>query len=108
MVDDQLFNGLVERIAALVLERLQVSLRPDDLIDQHSTPLGKRAHCALTRRLAAQKHPGAAIIGRRMLLSRKAITEHLAGLHSPKPYDQKRVVTAGDKVRAELASLRCE
>lgn len=42
-------------------------------VDQKTSPLGTRRHCAIVRKLVAAEKPGAAILGRRYLLTPEAI-----------------------------------
>lgn len=67
-----------------------------DWIGQRESPLGNRRHCAAVgARLAAGK-PGAAIVGRRHLLSAEALEEELAG-------GAKRRPGVGADLRAALS-----
>lgn len=79
----QAFARIVERIA----ERDEPTERESDggWLDQHSpeAALGVRWHCRAVRRRRAEGKPGAAIEGRRYLLTREAMGEELA--RSPKP-----------------------
>jgi hypothetical protein len=51
-----------------------------DHVDQRSSPLGARRHCAAVKRRVAQGAEGAAVIGRRHLLSQEALADELAAL----------------------------
>jgi hypothetical protein len=84
--------GLLAAIDALsgALARLQLELEAalqtpteDVWIDQKKSPLTSRAHCKLTRELKRAGHPGAAITGKRHLLTQAAINEYLRGLPAP-------------------------
>lgn len=73
----------VSRALARLKDELLTALAepPEDVwVSQKETPLTKRAHCALARRLSAEGHPGASIAGRRHYLTRAVISEHLRGL----------------------------
>jgi hypothetical protein len=74
------FASIVERIA----ER-DAPTEQDGWLDQHSpeAALGVRWHCRAVRRRRAEGKPGAAIEGRRYLLTREAMNEEI--LRSPKP-----------------------
>lgn len=51
-----------------------------DHVDQRSSPLGSRRHCAAVKRRVAAGDEGAAIVGRKHLLSREALAAELAAL----------------------------
>lgn len=68
------------------------------MLDQSASPLGSRRHCTAVKRRIARGEPGAAIVGRKHLLSPEALSEELGRVsrrESPNPTD-----TGG--VRAEL------
>lgn len=48
-----------------------------DWVEQGTSPLGRKRHCAAVRRLVGAGHDGAAIVGRRHLLSPSALREVL-------------------------------
>lgn len=79
-------DAIADAIADRVVERLGGGAQ----IDQRGSPLGSRRHHeAVRRRLAAGK-PGAAIVGRRHLLTREALDEELtragrAAMATPAP-----------------------
>lgn len=73
-----------------------------DWIDQHSSPLGPRRHCAAVRRRVQTGDGSAAIVGRRLLLSEDAIALELGKLG--KGTARKRSVA--DELREELGMLR--
>lgn len=56
------------------LAKLEAQER-QDWIDQAASPLGRRRHCAAVRARIASGLPGAAILGRRFLLSETALQE---------------------------------
>lgn len=94
---EQVLNELAERVAALVVERLQAGA--PGMIAQTGSPLGRR-HCAAVRRRVSRGEPGAAIIGRRHLLSPEAMTEELSRVSKR---ETNNVITpAASNVRAEL------
>lgn len=70
--------------APLVAREVVAQLRSGDvgMIDTVSSPLGRKRHCAVVRRLVASGTPGAAIVGRRHLLSRELLDKELARLSS--------------------------
>lgn len=72
---------LVSLIADLVVERLAglSQQTPNEAtIDQSASPLGPRKHCETARRRLREGKPGAALVGRRWLLSPQAVQEALA------------------------------
>jgi hypothetical protein len=93
---DSLIDEIADRVAARVAERLRAG--EPGMIDQSASPLGRRRHCAAVRRLVARGEPGAAIVGRRHLLSREALADALArcGKAAAAPVQQ------GGGVRDEL------
>jgi hypothetical protein len=91
-------DALADRVAALVTERL-LSGAPG-MTDQASSPLGRRRHCAAVKRRLASGKPGAALAGRRHLLSAEALAEELSRV-SGRP-DSASPSPASGSVRAEL------
>lgn len=73
---DEFLEELAARVAELVLDGLRAGAAPN-MVDQHASLLGPRRHAAAVRRRVAAGVPGAAIVGRRLLLSREAIDEEL-------------------------------
>jgi hypothetical protein len=74
---------LLEAFAELVAERVVAKLSAgaaNAMIDQVASPLGRRRHCAAVRRRVSAGSVGAAIVGRRHLLSREALDAELAAL----------------------------
>lgn len=55
-----------------------------DWVDQRASALGSRRHCAAVRRRLAKGEPGAAVVGRRHLLSAESLAEELRGLKGPR------------------------
>jgi len=72
---DQLLDELVERLAARVVERLRAG--EPGMVEQGASPLGTRRHCTAVRRRLDHGEPGAAIVGRRHLLTAAALAEEL-------------------------------
>lgn len=86
---------IAEAIAERVAARLLAGERPG-WIDQAASPLGRRRHCAAVRRRVAAGEPGAAILGRRHVLTAEALGEEMrVGKPKAKP-------TGTQDVRAEL------
>lgn len=92
-------DALAERVAALVTERL-LSGAPG-MTDQAASPLGRRRHCAAVKRRVASGKPGAALVGRRHLLSAEALAEELSRVSGQRPDDATPSPASGS-VRAEL------
>ena len=92
------------RAAADVLEAAEREAGSERLewVDQGSSPLGRRRHCAAVRRLVATGSPGAAVIGRRYLLSPNAVDAELARASQPRHPANSSTATAGSSVRTEL------
>jgi hypothetical protein len=80
---DEFLDVFARKVAAIVLSEM----RGGDLgmIDQHGSLLGSRRHCAAVRRRIKRGTGGAAIVGRRFLLSREALREELDDLDAPEP-----------------------
>jgi hypothetical protein len=75
-------------------------------LDQAGSPLGSRRHCAAVRRRVAQGLDGAAIVGRRHLLSPAALAETM---RAPKPKKSQQpsdpVARARERLRLIGGSL---
>jgi len=83
---------------AAAQERAQLQ----DHVDQTTSPLGQRRHCAAVKRRIAAGDEVAAIVGRRHLLSQQALANELAAL-SAKPRKAQAAPTVGpDALRAKL------
>jgi hypothetical protein len=98
---DQLVAEFAERVAAIVLERLHLGM--PGMIDQASSPLGRRRHCTAVRRRRDRGEPGASIVGRRHLLSPEALSEELRRA-SGRPRSTAAQSPGAGSVRAELAA----
>jgi len=71
-------------LARLIARAVVEELRPKgEWVDQHESELGPRLHCAAVRRRRAEGLGGAAIKGRRHLLTREALQEEM--MRCPKP-----------------------
>lgn len=102
-----LLDALADLIAARVVEKLHAGDR-DGLVAQDESPLGARRHCAAVRRHVAKGEAGAAIVGRRHLLSRELIDRELAKL-SKKKTPKLRAAEAEDaEMDRMLASVGME
>jgi hypothetical protein len=93
---------LLDALADRIVAKLTAGERAG-MVDQVSSPLGRRRHCAAVRRRVAAGNDGAAIVGRRHLLSREALAEELEAATKGKP--SKAVATKKAPVD-ELAALR--
>ena len=67
----------LDAIADAIADRVVERLGGGGQVDQHQSPLGPRRHCTAVRRLVAAGEPGAAIVGRRYLLTREALAQEL-------------------------------
>lgn len=94
---DGILDELAERLAARVAERLRAS--EPNMVGQSGSPLGARRHCAAVKRRLARGEPGAAILGRRHLLTAEALGEELRRASARKEPGREAPATS---VRAEL------
>lgn len=88
---------------ATELERQASELesRGADMVDHRNSQLGARRQCEIVRRRIERGQGGAAIVGRRHLLSREAITEELEKLS-----EKKRNRVTQPKATDQLVDLR--
>lgn len=103
-VFDALVDELAERLAPRLVKLLQGEA--SDMVDQAKSPLGRRRHCAAVRRRRARGEAGAAVIGRRHLLSHDALSEELSRLSGQPKVATTRAGGVADELRAELSALR--
>ena len=80
----ELLAPLLDALADRVVARLTTGQRAD-LQDQVASPLGRRRHIAAVRGRVARGDAGAAIVGRRHLLTRDALAAELETLSQRKP-----------------------
>lgn len=81
MTAEDALQALARLIAPIVAREVVRELRAGDhdgMVDQVASPLGRRRHCAAVRRRVQRGEAGAAIVGRRHLLSREALEVELA------------------------------
>jgi hypothetical protein len=97
---DQLLNELADRLASRVLERLRGG--EPGMLDQASSPLGRRRHCAAVKRRVGRGEPGAAIVGRRHLLSAEALADELARSSGSSVASDTDGLQAAGSIRTEL------
>ena len=76
-----------------------------DWCDQTMSPLGRRRHVAAVRRRVATGEAGAAMLGRRALLSLDAITEELSRASS-RPGQSKLPDGTAARIQARIALVR--
>lgn len=101
---DGILDELAERLATRVAERLRVG--EPNMIAQTGSPLGARRHCYAVKRRLARGEPGAAVIGRRHLLTPDALAEELQRA-SVGEGRARKAVGQPSSVRSELlAELR--
>jgi hypothetical protein len=98
--ETRIFDLTVAQLRELIANELRGAESPDDLIDQRTSPLGKRRHGDAVRRRIAEGLHGAARIGRRWCLTTGALQEELARMgREPRG---KSEPSAADQLRAEL------
>lgn len=98
----QLAKALAPAIAAEVVAQLRAGETPG-MVDQSTSPLGRRRHIAAVRRMVAAGDPGAAQVGRRYLLTTDAVQVELSRM------SRKPKAPAKGKAEApvdELAAMR--
>jgi hypothetical protein len=106
----------LDELASIIAERVWLRFQQGtpNMIDQSKSPLGRRRHCYAVRRRISEHQPGAAVVGRRHLLTQEALTEELSrlgfgdrrpttGRASPTPSKGESVA---DKLRRELGLLK--
>jgi hypothetical protein len=78
---EEILEELVRRIARAVVAEMRgecaAADAADEWLDQHHTDLTVRQHCTAVRRRREEGKPGAAIKGRRYLLTRAALREEM-------------------------------
>jgi hypothetical protein len=100
---------LLEAFADMVADRVVQKLRAtnDGMIGQEQSPLGRRRHCAAVQRRVASGQMGAAIVGRKHLLTQAALSEELARLG---PASKKAIAfetpSIGDQLSASIAEVQ--
>lgn len=103
------FATLVDEFAELVAHKVYTRLQQGTpgMVDQSNSPLGRRRHCSAVRRRQAEGKPGAAVVGRRHLLTREALAEELArlGKHHEQRHEPAKPGSVADELRRELAEL---
>ena len=73
-------EALVKMIARAVVAELRAADSHADMIDQTRSPLTAKKHCAIVRARIARGAGGAAIAGRKHLITRGALQEELDAL----------------------------
>lgn len=74
----EFLRELAREVARAVVAELRAGELPS-MLDQVGSPLGRRRHITAVRRLVAEGKPGAAVVGRRHLLTREALEAELGG-----------------------------
>ncbi len=92
---ETLIDAIADRVADRVFERIHQG--HPGMVDQKASPLGSRRHSNAVKRRLANHQSGAAHVGRRYLLTPKALKEELAGHPTPRPS-----ADAGDALRRKL------
>lgn len=104
-MDGDFVGQLEQWIAGIVRRELQANGQGDEWIQQRGSALGNRKHCAAVRRRIASGEGGAAIQGKRFLLTTSALTEELRRGGPPPILDQlakAKPRDGGDNDAAEL------
>lgn len=105
-----LTEQFLERLANLVADRVVQKLRAanDDMIGQEQSPLGRRRHCAAVQRRVAAGLAGAAIVGRRHLLTQAALNEELSrpGRTAKESATPKEEPNIADELSAAIAQVK--
>lgn len=91
---EEALRVLAREIAREVVSELRAGEL--DMIDQSASPLGRRRHIAAVRARVASGAPGAAIIGRRYLLSREAIEAELVRVSKSKGSKRPKLEAVSD------------
>ena len=81
--DESAALATLARVLAPHIAREVVALlraESSGMIDQAASPLGRKRHCSAVRSRVSTGEPGAAIVGRRHLLSKEALDQELAAL----------------------------
>lgn len=99
---------LADLIAYRVVHRLQQGT--PDMVDQTTSPLGRRRHCYAVRRRISEHQTGAAVVGRRHLLTQEALAEELTrlGMGNRRPTTERprpSGESVADELRRELGLL---
>jgi hypothetical protein len=100
---DALLDEFATRVAAHVIRQLRGPASAD-MVAQAASPLGSRRHCRAVRRRIEAGKGGAAIVGRRFLLSAEALREELARCRGEARPAEPSAVRA--ELERELSFLR--
>jgi len=99
-----------DQIRSVIREELMAQGQCDEWIQQRGSALGNRKHCAAVRRRLENGEDGAAIRGKRFLLTTRALSEELRR-GGPPPLDLPLAKTApipdsdGDEAYTEIISI---
>lgn len=100
---DELVGALADLVAERVVAKLTAGQQPG-MLDQVGSPLGRRRHIAACRARVGRGESGAAIVGRRHLLSREALEAELETLGAVR--SKARASTPKAKADDDLAAAR--
>jgi hypothetical protein len=93
---------LAKALAPALARAIVAELRDGDgMVEQGASPLGARRHRAAVRRRVAAGEGGAAVIGRRHLLSREALTEELERV-TRRPVKDQGAPPSAESLASEL------
>jgi hypothetical protein len=94
-LDAALLDALCDRIAERVVDRLRAVDQPG-WIDQASSPLGARRHCALARKLIAEGKGAASHVGRRWLIRKERLDREMGApeARADSPDDEREAALA--------------
>jgi hypothetical protein len=96
---------LVRLIARAVVQELRSADAHNDMVDQTRSPLSAKKHCAIVRARVARGAGGAAISGRKYLITRAALQEELDAITargSRKHRATQALAAAGDDLNTYL------
>jgi hypothetical protein len=99
-----LLDPLLDALADKIVSKLTAGALPG-FVDQVQSPLGRRRHVAACRARIARGEPGAAIVGRRHLMSQEALAAELRSAGSRRSKDVAPRSVA-DELRAQLGLPR--
>ena len=95
---DTLARALAPALARAIVAELRDG---EGMVDQTSSPLGARRHRAAVKRRLVAGEGGAAVVGRRHLLSREALTEELERV-TRRPVKEQGAPPSAESLAAEL------
>ncbi len=112
-LDDGAARAALEGLVAVLVPLLAPALARElatcnapGMLDQSASPLGRRRHIALARKLIAASSADAAQVGRRYLVRREAIEAHAADLSNRAPKARSAPLDELASVRAKYGLTR--